>query len=94
MDLIIRNALMVDEKSIVDLGIKDGKFAEIAPRLEVKGGVEIDAKKKLVTPTFIDPHIHLDKILIAEVVRDNVSGTLSEAIEIIWEKKKNYTKEV
>lgn len=50
----------------------------------------IDAEGKLVTPPLIDPHIHLDKILINEVVRKNESGTLKEAIEIIWEKKKNY----
>jgi len=35
--------------------------------------------------------VHLDKALISEAVRDNVSGTLGEAIEIIWEKKKTYT---
>lgn len=77
----------------VDIGIVDGKIKVVKPFIEEKGVEEIDAQGRLVTPTFIDPHIHLDKILIAEVVRDNVSGTLTEAIEIIWEKKKNYTNE-
>ena len=42
-------------------------------------------------PGFVDPHIHLDKALIVESVRPNVSGTLTEAIEIIWERKRRYS---
>lgn len=93
MDLIVRHALLRGSKEPVDIGVKDGIIKAVAPKINAGGKEEIDASGKLVTPTFIDPHIHLDKILIAEVVRDNVSGTLMEAIEIIWEKKKNYTEE-
>lgn len=90
MDLIVRNARIKGTEGTVDIGIEDGVFKKIAPGIKEKGKKEIDAAGKLVTPTFIDPHIHLDKILIAETVRDNVSGTLAEAIEIIWERKRNY----
>ncbi|MCE1246796.1 MAG: amidohydrolase family protein [Firmicutes bacterium] len=90
MDLIVRNALLRNNKEVVDIAVKDGVIQEAGPKLELTGRNEIDALGKLVTPTFIDPHIHLDKILISEVVRDNITGTLMEAIEIIWEKKKNY----
>lgn len=93
MDTIIRNAQLRNNNDTVDIGIRDGLIKIIAPVLEMKAGIEIDAAGRLVTPTFIDPHIHLDKILISEVVRDNVSGTLMEAIEIIWDKKRNYTEE-
>lgn len=91
MDTIIRNARLRGNKETTDIGIKDGIIKVIAPSINIKAETEIDAGGNLVTPTFIDPHIHLDKILISEVVRDNVSGTLTEAIEIIWEKKRNYT---
>jgi len=51
----------------------------------------INAKGMLTSPAFIDPHIHLDKCMIGDEVRPNVSGTLQEAIEIIWERKRRYT---
>jgi len=91
MDLIIRNARVRTEKHPVDIGVKDGHIVAIEPKLKAKGAREIDAAGKLVAPSFIDPHVHLDKALISEVVRPNVTGTLTEAIEIIWEKKRRYT---
>lgn len=91
MDLIIRNARTREKDGRVDIAIKGTEIRRIAKRLNGKARNEIDAKGSLVTPTFIDPHLHLDKALISEVVRENVSGTLTEAIEIIWDKKKRYT---
>ena len=90
MDLIIRNARLRTGE-IMDIGINGGKFSQIAPNILIKGTEEIDAAGLLVTPPFIEPHIHLDKVNILDVVRPNVSGTLTEAIEIIWDKKKKYT---
>lgn len=90
MDLIIRNARLRTGE-IMDIGIADGKFSQIASSIPLKGTKEIDATGLLVTPPFIEPHIHLDKVNILDVVRPNVSGTLTEAIEIIWDKKKDYT---
>lgn len=51
----------------------------------------IDAEGRLAIPGFIDPHIHLDKVLVGQSVRPNRTGTLSEAIEILWERKRSYT---
>lgn len=93
MDLIIRNAKLRDKQILMDIAIKDEKIVEIAPNLNYSAKKEIDAKGKLTVPAFIDPHIHLDKVNIVDVVRPNKSGTLMEAIEIIWEKKANYTKD-
>jgi cytosine deaminase len=53
----------------------------------------IDAGGRLVVPGFVEPHIHLDKAFIREECRVNQSGTLMEAIEIIWDKKRRYTVE-
>ncbi|MDY0120029.1 MAG: amidohydrolase family protein, partial [Clostridia bacterium] len=61
--------------------------------LDLKADEVIDVEGKLVAPAFIDPHIHLDKVNILDSVRKNVSGTLTEAIEIIWDRKKQYTNE-
>ena len=91
LDLIVRQGRLRGREAdgSLDLGVKDGKIAEIAPRIEAEGPT-IDATGQLVAPTFIDPHVHLDKALITESVRPNESGTLTEAIEIIWERKRNY----
>lgn len=91
MELIVRNACLRETSGRVDIGIENGRIAALAQKLEGSAPQEIDAGGCLVAPTFVDPHIHLDKCLISEVVRPNVSGTLMEAIEIIWEKKQRYT---
>ena len=91
MDLIIRNAKLRNKEGLWDIGVEKGKIKAIANHLEAKAAEEIDANGKLTVPSFIDPHIHLDKVNIVEVVRPNVTGTLKEAIEIIWDKKARYT---
>ncbi len=90
-DLIVRGGVLRGQEAQgpQDLGISGERIAEVAPTLQ-GGGPEVDARGRLVSPAFIDPHVHLDKALIAESVRDNVSGTLTEAIEIIWERKRDY----
>jgi cytosine deaminase len=75
----------------MDVGVRKGRIAEIAPRIRTKAPTEISAEGRLVTPTFVEPHIHLDKVLMSERVRPNASGTLAEAIALLWEAKKHYT---
>lgn len=91
MDLIIRNAKLRNKEGLWDIGVEKGKIKALANHLDAKGAEEIDANGKLTVPSFIDPHIHLDKVNVLEVVRPNVTGTLKEAIEILWDKKANYT---
>ncbi len=93
MNLVIRNALLRGRKEKVDIGIKGKKIVKIGKikQSEILKSEIIDVQGKLVAPTFIDPHLHMDKALISEKVRKNISGTLAESIEIIWEKKKRYT---
>jgi cytosine/creatinine deaminase len=93
VDWIIRQGSIPRREGTFDIGIEGERIVAVEPQLEATAAQEIDATGQLLTPTLIDPHVHLDKSLISEVVRDNVSGTLSEAIEIIWEKKKNYSEE-
>ena len=62
-DLIIRNALTRKTgKDLVDISIKDGKISKIATKIDDKGNDEIDAKGNLVTESFINGHLHLDKV--------------------------------
>ena len=91
LDLIVRGGFLRGRESEgpLDLGVEGGRIAAIEPRIDGEAEV-IYAAGKLVSPAFVDPHVHLDKALITETVRPNLSGTLTEAIEIIWERKRRY----
>lgn len=93
MDLIIRNAKIIGEKELVDIAIKDGKFMQIVPKLKVVGKREIDISGKLISPPFIESHVHLDDALSVGSPRFNESGTLQEAITIAAERKQLVTKD-
>lgn len=93
MQLLIQNALLRGQNTTVDIAVDGGVITAIEPHIEAAAAQVLDAGGMLVTPSLIDPHIHLDKVNIFDVVRKNVSGTLKEAIEIIWDKKKDYTTE-
>ena len=91
--LIIRNAKLRDKDKLVDIIIEDGKFKEIGEALEGDFEKEIDAKGNLVSPPFIESHVHLDATLTVGTPRYNKSGTLLEGIEIWGERKETLTKE-
>ncbi|HSH36582.1 cytosine deaminase [Schnuerera sp.] len=93
MELIVRNAKLRDKKYLVDIGIDKGKIIKINKTIQNKGLKEIDAKGNLVTPPFVESHVHLDSALSAGIPRYNESGTLIEGIEIWGERKKDLTKE-
>ncbi len=83
MDLIIRNAKLRNKTNTVDIGIDDGKIILIEESISDKADLEIDASGNLVVPPFIEPHIHLDKVNIVDVVRPNESGTLITLLKIL-----------
>ncbi|MBI3456566.1 MAG: amidohydrolase family protein [Candidatus Rokubacteria bacterium] len=93
MDLVIRRARIWGRDGLWDVAVAGGRYAEIARAATARGAREVEAGGRLLAPAFIDPHIHLDKVLVAEDVRPNRSGTLREAIEILWERKAAYTVE-
>lgn len=92
-DLIIRNANLADGRSGIDIAIKDGRFVEIAPRIEAGAGRTIDATGRLVSPPFVDPHFHMDATLSLGLPRLNRSGTLLEGIALWGELKPHLTHE-
>src|SRR5512137_3088524 len=63
MQLILRQGRVVDPSQklnkVVDIGIEEGRVAEIAPRIRKKSRKEIDARGLIVCPGFIDMHVHL-----------------------------------
>lgn len=66
MDLIVRNARLRGADGLVDVGIAPGRIERIESRLAARGAREVDAAGGLTTPSFVEPHIHLDKALTAD----------------------------
>jgi cytosine deaminase len=93
MSLLIKNCTLRHQEGLWDVYCEGKTIHTIGQGLDLKADEVIDVEGKLVVPAFIDPHIHLDKVNILDSVRKNVSGTLTEAIEIIWDRKKQYTDE-
>ncbi len=81
-DLLIRNACFSDGRTGIDIAIKDGKIADVAPGIPGEANKCLDLDGWLVTPPFVNPHFHLDATLSAGRPRVNQSGTLLEGIEI------------
>src|SRR5205823_2194245 len=77
-----RADIVLDGERITRVG--GGAADGIAERLACTG--------KLVLPAFIDGHVHLDKVLIRDELREH-DGTLAGAIGAIHERKRRYTVE-
>ena len=90
-DLIVRNALLRGEAQARDLFMSNGKYVSSEKDLSPSCIREVDAGGKLCIPSFIDPHVHLDKAHTIVSAKANRSGTLAEAIKIGLELKRNYT---
>ncbi|HEY6695156.1 MAG TPA: amidohydrolase family protein [Solirubrobacteraceae bacterium] len=77
-DLVIRGARVGD--ALVDIAVAGERIAAVGAGLE--GAASLDAGGRLVSPAFVQPHIHLDKVLTGPLLGPNRSGTLAEAIAL------------
>jgi cytosine/creatinine deaminase len=90
MDFILRNARAIGaENALTDIGIADGRIAVIAPGLAADGEA-IDLGGRLVSPGFVETHIHLDKSCILDRVKSE-KGDLEEAIAEAAKAKAGFT---
>jgi len=95
-DLIIRHAHLHRQQSLVDIAVQNGHFAAIKPTdsaTKDSATREIDIAGRLVSPPFIDAHVHLDAVLTVGQPRYNTTGTLLEGIQIWSERKPSLTLE-
>ncbi|MBW0147175.1 cytosine deaminase [Marinobacter arenosus] len=88
LDAIV-NAHLPEHDGLHRLTITGGRFAEITAQTDrvAARANELDADGNLVTPAFVEPHIHLDAAMTAGEPRWNQSGTLFEGIEC-WSERK------
>ncbi len=91
MDLILKNArLPTGAPQPFDIGIKGGRIEAIAPTISADAEV-FDVGGKLVSPGFVETHIHLDKSNILSRCSD--SGSLDDAIREVARLKREFTAE-
>lgn len=91
MDLIIRGGTLLDRRGLWDVGIRGERIESVAERVEGSAPTEIEAAGRLVTPTYVNGHVHLDKCHLGDVMRPNATNSFQECLEITWEHKRLYT---
>jgi cytosine deaminase len=95
-DVVLRHGKLLQPSGstvIVDIAIADGRIAAIAASLDQTARLELDLQEQLVSPPFVESHIHLDSAMTVGQPRWNQSGTLFEGIEIWRDRKQDLTLE-
>ena len=91
MKQIIRNVRLRGREGSFDVALEDDRIAAVEQSIEASADVEHDGGGGLLVPGLINAHQHLDKCMLGDVMRQNESQTLQEAIEITWDHKRSYT---
>jgi cytosine deaminase len=92
LDLVLRTAKIAGRgASTFDIGIAGGKIVDIASSIST-GAPEEHAVGRLVTPGFVETHIHLDKSCILDRCHTD-EGTLQEAIAQVAAAKRGFTED-
>jgi len=77
---------------LADVVVDGQQIAEVGEGAGARIPEPIDCAGRLLLPGFVDGHVHLDKVLIREELREH-DGTLAGAIGAIHERKRRYTVE-
>jgi cytosine deaminase len=91
VDLVVRNATLLDRDGRWDVGIRDGTVVSIDHDIKDQGDEEVDAGGNIAAPTYVNGHVHLDKCNLGDVMRPNLTHSFQESLEITWDHKRNYT---
>jgi len=92
-NLLIKDAKLRNKEGVVDILVSNGKIVSIEKELKLNTDEVFDAQGNLVTPTFVDTHLHIDKAYTASYGRSSKEETLEESIKIMHDIKRNYTVE-
>ncbi|WP_082364980.1 amidohydrolase family protein [Bosea vaviloviae] len=88
-DLIFRKASLAGHEHPVDIGVRQGRFAAIAPEI-VADAPEVVIGGRAVLPGFVDTHVHLDKACLLGRC-GHLHGGLREAIAAVSAMKREFT---
>ena len=75
MDLLIKNALVPGYDGKVDVAVEGERITAVEPSIDAEAARVIDACGKVLIPTLVESHIHLDKAFVMDRL-PNKSGTL------------------
>ncbi len=87
-DILIKNAKLRKRDGLYSIAIKDGKIEKISQNLMESAEKVIDAQGKLVTESFVNPHLHLCKVytfmmMEEEALRDYHGENMGKAMTAI-----------
>ncbi len=91
LDLIVKNAQLLDQIKSQDIAVKDGRIVEVQESICADSHKVIDAEHQLLTTPFVDSHFHMDSTLSYGLPRVNESGTLLEGIALWGELRPTLT---
>jgi cytosine/creatinine deaminase len=101
LDLVLRQARVDEHGPLVDISCGGGRIQAISNTLSEQhenprskdhaAETVLDAGGRVVLPGLVEPHIHLDKALLADRA-PNRSGTLAEAIQVTGAAKASFTR--
>jgi cytosine/creatinine deaminase len=86
-DLIVRNR----QAPLVDIGIRDGRYVAIAPDLGGAAGEQLDVEGGVLSPGFVETHIHLDKTCILDRCAGEIGRAPHRAMERVSEVKHTFS---
>jgi cytosine deaminase len=88
---IIRGVRLRGRDGTWDVAVDGDRIAAVEESIADSGEREYDGAGCLLSPGFVNGHLHLDKCMLGDVMRPNESQTLQEAIQVTWDHKRGYT---
>jgi len=87
-DILIRNAVLRLGMGPVSIAVHAGRIAAIDGSPPLHAPLEIDARNRLVTESFVNPHLHLDKVYTLQMLDDEAlrayhGGSMEDAAKAI-----------
>lgn len=97
-DILLKGAHLRGRADLADIAIANGSITAIAPSLATEAVQVIEAKGRLVTESFANPHLHLCKVWTLSMVEDEARanyhgaamGKAMAAIEVASRVKEKY----
>ncbi len=92
MEWSIGNAVLPGKEGRWRVEIHDGRIASVQEESSDARGADCDAQGRLLSPGFVDPHLHVDKALTSNRVNDAVAAVdLAAAIRAVRDLKGKFT---
>ena len=90
VDLLLRDAYVLERDAVVDVAVDDGRIVAIDDRLDEDADREIEVGEAFVSPGLVDCHLHIDKAFAAWGERRPTGNDGPFEFERIAEEEHNY----